>query len=163
MFRYDPDSDSRFRFRHQLAFRYSMSEVATPLANSVWRKLDKKIQRQMRKKLNEFFLCHATAIEKSLALASRQSYAEASEFFTAFAKALNKKPEDEQASNFHRTTTRVYWLMLTGWRSVERLDSVHELQQALCMYLEPHVVGSVKRIEKICQRLGLSSGASAGR
>jgi hypothetical protein len=143
---------------HKVAYFHSLADLPSNPANGAFRKLDRKTRARAIKQIKQFAKCQAVAVQRSLGLASCQSYPDATEFFTAFAKALNKKPADADASNFHRTTTRVYWLMLVGWRSVERLRSVRDLQQALCRYLEPHVVGDVKRIEKICQRLGLHLG-----
>jgi hypothetical protein len=143
---------------HQLAFCHALSDLPKLPVSRSFRKLDKKVRVKTMKQIKRFAKCRTLAVERSLALASRQSYAEAAEFFTAFTRALNRKPSDAAASNFHRTNTKVYWMMLVGWRSVERLRSVRELQQGLCKYLEPHVVGDIKRIEKMCQRLGLHFG-----
>ena len=143
---------------HQLAYCHALDELPSVPARRVFGKLDKKTRARAMRHIKRFTECRALAVQQSLALVSCQSYADATEFFTAFAKALNRKPVDADASNFHRTTTRVYWIMLLGWRSVEKLRSVRELQQALCRCLEPYVVGDIKRIEKICQRLGLRLG-----
>jgi hypothetical protein len=143
---------------HQVAYCHALDELPKVSARRAFRKLDKKTRSRAIRQIKRFTESRALALQRSLALASCQSYADATEFFTAFAKALARKPSDADASNFHRTTTRVYWIMLLCWRSVEKLRSVRELQQALCRCLEPYVVGDVKRIEKICQRLGLSLG-----
>ncbi len=143
---------------HQLAYWHGISEVPKLRPIRGFRKIDKKTRARITRQVERSCKEKQQAIERALTLASKQAYSDATEFFTAFANALNRKPSDIDASNFHRTNTRIYWLMLLCWRSVERLRSVHELQQALCRHFEPHTVGSVKRIEKMCQRLGLKFG-----
>jgi len=105
-----------------------------------------------------FTKSQVVVVQRSLALAAAQSYPDAKQFFTAFAKALNKKPADAEASNFERTSTKVYAALLQIWPSVGTMRSVRELRQALCRHLDADVVGDVKRVEKMCQRLGLRFG-----
>jgi hypothetical protein len=142
---------------HQLAYCAAIGEMPVLPVHRAFR-VDKKALARAKKQVRRFMECYIVAVQRSVALASVQRYPEATEFFTAFANGLNKKPVDADATNFQRTTTKVYWIMLLGWRSVQKLRSVRELQQGLCKYLEPHVVGDIKRIEKICQRLGLTFG-----
>ena len=97
-------------------------------------------------------------IGKALTLAAQQPHHEAKAFFKAFTKAYLKKPVDLQMTNFHRPTTHIYLLMFTYWRTVEQIPSVVELHRRLCRVLTPALVGDQKRIEKICQRLGLRLG-----
>lgn len=107
---------------------------------------------------DEFALNLYELTAAALGLGLIQSHAESSAFMTAFARGLAMKPSDMYASNFQRTTTRIYWLLFRCWPSVGKLGSVRELHQALCRHFEPYVVGDQKRIEKMCQRLGLSFG-----
>lgn len=143
---------------HRVAYFHAMTHFAVPETSDVFKKLDNKVVRQTQKQLQDYANAFDVALKRSLALAVDQSHADAAQFFTSFAKGLNKMPSDIQASNFQRSTTRVYCIMLAAWRSVERLKSVHELQQGLCRHMDTHAVGNVKRIEKICQRIGLSFG-----
>jgi len=142
---------------HHMAYWHAAAEMPK-ITKGKFRKLDHKTAKRLKRQVAAFAEAHEVTIKKSLALAASQAYADSAQFFTAFAEGLNRKPADLDASNFHRTTTRVYWVLLQGWPSVARVKSVRELQQALCRYLEPHIVGDVKRIEKMCQRLGLSFG-----
>jgi hypothetical protein len=145
---------------HKLAYLHAVDEgPPPPIAARLFKTLDRKTVALVKKQAGRFAKKTNAAIKRSLALASEQTYTEAANFFTAFGKALNLKPVGWDASNLHRSNTRVYWLLLLGWPSVNRLRSVRELQQALCRYLDPYVVGDVKRIEKMCQRLGLHFGA----
>lgn len=144
---------------HRLAYLHGVAEHPWQMpVGKPFKQLDKKSVKQMQKEILRFLNKFEVSLGRSLVLASAQPHHESTLFFTAFARGLSKKPSDAQASNFHRTTTRVYWLLLVGWPSVQKLDSVRALQQGLCRYLDPHVVGDIKRIEKMCQRLNLRFG-----
>lgn len=143
---------------HQLAYFHGLQHCQNIPCNKPFTKIDKRIAKRVSRQFENFAKASALALKRSLALASEQSHPEATRFFGAFAKALNKMPSDSQASNFHRTTTKVYWILLLAWPSVAKVKSVHELQQGLCKYLDPHIVGDLKRIEKICHRMGLHFG-----
>src|SRR6266852_3347001 len=116
---------------HHLAYWHAVADMPQ-ITNGEFRKLDRKTAKRLKRQFGAFAEAHEVAIKKSLALAASQAYADATQFFTAFAQGLNRKPADLEASKFHRTTTRVYWVLLQGWPSVARLKSVRELQQALC-------------------------------
>ena len=114
----------------------------------------------------------------SLCLASDQDHYSSSRFFAAFARALSAKPR--QGNTIGRTNTMIYWVMLTSWRRVEELGSIPELYRRLCKCVffqtplpvkfknEPlrhsasrelvrtHSVGEYERVERICNRMGLS-------
>lgn len=145
---------------HQLAYLHGATQHCPRFKTStkIFKYVDKKLVKRMENKVDAFLKAFQIVLGRSLVLASAQSHDESVRFFGAFAKGLKKMPADMEASNFHRTTTKVYWLMLWGWRSVEKIENVRQLQQGLCRYLDPYVVGDVKRVEKICQRLGLHFG-----
>ncbi len=140
---------------HKLAYLHSVQEVPPNIDTSVFEELDRAATATTRKQASRFLKKTDRAIQRSLALASAQTYPEVTSFFTAFAKALRLKPVDSGASNLQRSNTRVYWVLLRGWPSVSKLRSVRELQQALCRYLDPYVVGDLKRVGKMCERLEL--------
>jgi hypothetical protein len=57
-----------------------------------------------------------------------------------------------------RTTTLVYVIMLTNWREVEELGGIPALRSWLLknIFLTSQTVGDLKRVEKMCERIGLS-------
>src|SRR5205807_2580856 len=116
---------------HQLAFCHALTHLPELRDRQIFKRIDNRVRRQVQGKLKEFTKCRELAVERSLVLASRQSYENAAEFFNAFSRALSRRAVDADASNFHRPNTRIYWLMLQGWKSVTRLRSVRELQQGL--------------------------------
>jgi hypothetical protein len=46
--------------------------------------------------------------------------------------------------------------MLLCWQLIERMDSVRQLHEVLVKVIGARKIGEQKRIEKICQRIGLS-------
>lgn len=122
---------------HKAAYLHAIVEFTKVQKRGAFKKLDRRALAQMQKRVQAFVEAINAATINAVSLASQRPYNEAVGFFTAFAKGLARMPSDMDASNFHRTNTRVYFLLLRGWPSVERLRSVRELQQALCRYLEP--------------------------
>jgi hypothetical protein len=109
-----------------------------------------------RKLTQEFFPAFLKAVKFSVSLATEQEYVQMSQFFRAFTKAIQRRPIT--VGDIGRTNTRVYWVLLISWRRVEEFGSIPELHRRLqrCVFLGSRVVGDLKRIEKICERIGLS-------
>jgi hypothetical protein len=85
-----------------------------------------------------------------------QPYEDMSGFLAAYSKAFSKKPRlGAGMGDFGSTTFGVYHFMLWHWRAVDQLDSVRALHDLLRRSMGEHRVGDLKRIEKICQRVGL--------
>jgi hypothetical protein len=91
----------------------------------------------------------------ALTLAIEQDYRSCARFFAAFGRAIERTVSGR--GDFGRTNTQIYIALLLSWRSVEKLDSVPALHRGLCK-IGTHVVGDLKRIEKMCQRLELRFG-----
>jgi hypothetical protein len=94
------------------------------------------------------------ALKFALRLAIEQDYRACAKFFSAFGRAIERRPSS--ASDIGRTNTRIYVVLLVAWRSVEKLGSIPALHRALCKIFGNHVVGDLKRVEKICERIELS-------
>lgn len=92
----------------------------------------------------------------SLCSSVDQSFDDMSSFLQAFAVAFAAKPRTLQVGEIGNTTFELYVFMLLHWRRVERLRSVSELHGLLVSQFGPHRAGDLKRVEKICQRIGLS-------
>ncbi len=84
------------------------------------------------------------------------SYEEMSEFLLGFANAFAKKPRRFGLPDVGSPAFKIYVILLWSWRPVQRLESVAQLHRALVQVLGPHQAGDLKRLEKICQRIGLS-------
>jgi len=81
------------------------------------------------------------------------SYADMKEFLLAYAAGFAQKPDT--VGDIGHSAFRIYFFMLFQWRLVERLNSVRELHELLIKIFGANQVGELKRIEKICQRIGL--------
>ena len=85
-----------------------------------------------------------------------QPYEDMSGFLAAYSRAFGKKPKlGAGMGDFGSTTFGIYHFMLWHWRAVDQLDSVRALHELLRRSMGEHRVGDLKRIEKICQRIGL--------
>jgi hypothetical protein len=84
-----------------------------------------------------------------------QPYEDMTEFLLAYSEAFSRKPKKPGMADIGNPTTEIYFFILTFWRAVSALRSVHQLHQNLVKVFGPHRVGDLKRIEKICQRIDL--------
>lgn len=84
-----------------------------------------------------------------------QSYEDMKTFLLAYATAFAQKPHSFGVGNIGHSAFPIYVFMLMHWRIVERLNSVRELHEMLVKVFGASQVGELKRIEKICQRIGL--------
>jgi len=117
---------------------------------------EERTREYARKLSEEYFPAFGDALKFSLSLACEQDYVPMKQFFRAFSKALERRPAS--VGDVGSTATRLYWILLISWRRVEEFGSIPELHRRLCrcVFLGPHVVGPLKRLEKICERVGLS-------
>ena len=94
----------------------------------------------------------------SLASTIEQSYEDMSEFLIGFAHGFSKKPKTLQLSAIGNTSCFVYLTMAIHWRTIDQFKHVPELHKFLVHVLGEQKAGSLKRIEKLCQRVGWSKG-----
>lgn len=125
--------------------------------------VEQRVEDFARKMIDEYFPAFTSAVQFSLSLAAEQEYVAMKRFFKAFTRALERRPA--VVGDVGRTNTRLYWVLLLSWRRVEELGSIPELHRRLChtVFLGAHLVGDLKRVEKICERIGLSYREIAGR
>lgn len=149
----------------QVAYFDSVADVMeVPDGKIDWKKLrlvygkdiKKRVENYQRKLNEEFFPDYARGLKFALALAIQQEYRSCAKFFAAFGRAIERRVSSWDG--FGRTNTQIYIVLLLGWRSVEKLDSVPALHHGLCKIFGTHLVGDLKRIEKMCQRLDLHLG-----
>jgi len=84
-----------------------------------------------------------------------QPYGDMTDFLLAYSEAFSRKPKTFKMGDLGNPTIEIYFFMLTFWRAVNALRSVHQLHQRLVGVFGPHRVGELKRVEKICQRIDL--------
>jgi len=135
----------------------------TELKNLFGGDLEERAMEYSRKLTEEFFPAFSDALKFSVNLACEQKYVPMKQFFKAFSKALERRPTS--VGDVGSTATRLYWILLISWRRVEEFGRIPELHRRLCrcVFLGPHVVGPLKRLEKICERVGLSYREIADR
>jgi hypothetical protein len=85
-----------------------------------------------------------------------QTYEDMRDFLTGFADGFSRKPRLSKASEIGNPTFEIYLFMMIYWRLIERMGSVRQLHESLVTVFGASRVGEQKRIEKICQRIGLS-------
>jgi len=149
----------------QIAYFDSFASfLEVPTEKPDWKKLrlvygkdiKKRVETYQRNMREEFFPDVMRAFKFAATLALEQEYRSCAKFFAAFGRAIERNHSG--LGDFGRTNTRIYLVLLVGWRSVERLESVPALHRALCKIFGTHLVGDLKRIEKMCQRLDLHLG-----
>jgi len=85
-----------------------------------------------------------------------QPYEDMSGFVAAYSRAFSRKPKlGAGMGDFGSSNFRIYHFMLWHWRAVAQLDSVRALHDLLRRSMGEYRVGDLKRVEKICQRMGL--------
>jgi len=87
-----------------------------------------------------------------------QPYEDMTHFLTGFADGFSRKPKTFKGSDMGNPTFEIYRLMIVFWKPIERLNSVREFHELLVKVFGANRVGDQKRIEKICQRIGLRFG-----
>jgi hypothetical protein len=129
-----------------------MEELQTVFGKDI----EERTQEFFRQFAEDFVPAFSEALRTALGLAAQQDFAPLSRFFASFSRGLEQKRK--MSGGIGRTNTVIYVVLLTSWRRVEELGSIPALHRKLreCLFLGPHVVGDLKRVEKICERIGLS-------
>jgi hypothetical protein len=108
------------------------------------------------RRFNEWYAALRHLAGRALKSCVYQSYEDMSEFLAAYSRAFSKKPKlGAGIGDFGSTTFAIYHFMLWNWRVVEQLNSVRSLHDTLRKSMGEYRVGELKRVEKICQRVGL--------
>lgn len=93
--------------------------------------------------------------KRALCSSVDRTYEEMTDFLLAYSQGFSRKPKKMGMADIGNSAFEIYFFMLTYWRFVDSLKSVHELHQFLVKIFGPHRVGELKRVEKICQRIEL--------
>lgn len=95
-------------------------------------------------------------IDEILASARERPYAESSAFFDAFGRANVIEADELATERTMGVGERIAYVMVLMWRDIARLESVAQLHQLLSAAAKPMgIVITLKRVEKLCQRIGL--------
>ena len=93
--------------------------------------------------------------KRALCSSVDQTYEDMTDFLLGYSDAFSRKPKTFQVGNIGNPTFEIYVFMLIFWKAIDRLNSVRELHELLVKVFGASRIGDQKRIEKICQRIGL--------
>jgi hypothetical protein len=103
-------------------------------------------------------------MQETLASVCERPYIEARDFFEAFGKAMVMKPDEFETERTLGVGDKICWTMICIWPEIQTLKSVSQLHQILEQALKPKGIEiKYKRIEKLCQRIGLKFQEGGGR
>jgi hypothetical protein len=95
-------------------------------------------------------------IKELVTSACDRPLSEASEFFKAFGGAAAVAPDDFDSERLVGVGERIAFVMFVHWREIAEFESVAQLHQFLSHVVAPAgIIIEFKRIEKLCQRIGL--------
>lgn len=106
--------------------------------------------------VNEWYPALRRFAKRALCSCVDQPYDDMTDFLLAYSEAFSRKPKKPGMADIGNPTLEIYFMLITNWRLVNVLHSVHQLHQLLVSVIGPHRVGELKRIEKICQRIELT-------
>lgn len=137
------------------------SDVPMNEASSSEKPLPEITEDQLEKGLNvlgslgDWYLALRRLAKRALCSCVDQTYDNMTDFLLGYADAFSRKPKTFQASNMGNSTFEIYVFMLMYWRLIEVMNSVRQLHETLVTVMGTRI-GDQKRIEKICQRIGLT-------
>jgi hypothetical protein len=106
--------------------------------------------------LDNWYCAARRLAKRALCSCVDQTYEDMTDFLLGYSDAFSRKPRKFQASSIGNPTFEIYVFMLMFWQAIERMDSVRQLHEVLVKVFGANRMGDQKRIEKICQRIGLS-------
>ncbi len=85
-------------------------------------------------------------------------------FFSGFARGLNTPGLNEGRPRRDKATSDIYIHLALHWREIETLPNLPALEDFLTRHgVKPQSQESLKRLEKLCQRIGLKLGKRGAR
>ena len=78
------------------------------------------------------------------------------DFLLGYAEGFSRKATTFKVGEMGNATFEIYLFLIIFRHSIEKLTSVRQLHELLIGEFGSNRVGEQKRIEKICQRIGLS-------
>jgi len=122
-----------------------------PLSEAEWQK-----GQEFLVSLGNWYCAMRRLAKRALCSCVDQTYEDMTDFLLGYADGFSRKPRTFQVGNILNPTFEIYVFMLMFWRAIENMDSVRQLHEVLVKVFGAPRMGDQKRIEKICQRIGLS-------
>jgi len=94
--------------------------------------------------------------KRTLCLSVDQHYQDMTDFLVGFADGFSRKPKSFGLGEIGNTTFEIYHYMILNWAWIQQIESVRQFHECLVKTFGSHRIGEQKRVEKICQRVGLS-------
>jgi len=107
-------------------------------------------------KLSAWYEALRRLAKRTLCLSVDQRYQDMTDFLVGFADGFSRKPKSFKLGEIGNTTFEIYHYMILNWAQIQRMESVRQFHECLVKTFGAHRIGEQKRIEKICQRVGLS-------
>jgi len=105
--------------------------------------------------LDKWYSALRRLAKRALCSSVDQTFEDMSDFLLGYSSAFARKPKKYKSGDIGNTNFEIYIFLIINWRMVVTLKSVSELYQVLRKVMGEHRTGDLKRIEKICQRIGL--------
>lgn len=98
------------------------------------------------------------SVHRTLLRASDAESQDRAAFFRQYGEGLSSGlgSADKFPGAATTTASDIYEILFWFWRSVEKFNSVRDVHRLLVKLLGANRVGAQKRVEKICQRIGLT-------
>jgi hypothetical protein len=122
-----------------------------PLTEEEWKK-----GQNFLVSLNDWYSAARRLAKRALCSCVDQTYEDMTDFLLGYADAFSRKPKSMQVGNIGNPTFEIYVFMLIYWRAIDRMDSVRQFHEVLVKVFGANRIGDQKRVEKICQRMGLN-------
>ncbi len=115
-----------------------------------------KVLLKQQAKMEKWRAVFKKFIDDTLADARTRPYAESSAFLEAFGKANVIKPDEFVTERKIGVGERIAYVMIFHWKHISKLESIGQLHRILEVAgQQMGVVITLKRVEKLCQRIGL--------
>ena len=138
-----------------------LKRLAKPLKTVEERNSLAAIVRYFRKLWRVGYPQYLNALIQCFALVADAPHQEKIRFFKAYTKAIAQRQNSDGSPARSTTATPIYSFLLIRWRAVEQLESISKLHSVLCTVFGSATIGDLKRVEKICERIGLSFAKAA--
>jgi hypothetical protein len=111
---------------------------------------------RIEKRLHEWRPVFDRYIDETLASARKRPYPESSAFLEAFGKANVINPDDLATERTMGVGDKIAYVMIAFWQPIAKFQSVAQVHQFVSAAAKPAgIVITLKRVEKLCQRIGL--------